>query len=50
MLVAIFGKSENWVYTGFGIYPICSRHAAEVLPLPRFYKNHKLEKKNLYEV
>ena len=35
MLVSIFGKNENWVYIGFGIYHICSRHAAKVLPLPR---------------
>ena len=38
-------KSENWVYTGFGICHISSRHAAKVLPLPRFFfQNHKLEK------
>ena len=32
MLVAIFGKSENWVYTGFGIV----LYAAVMLP--RFYR------------
>ena len=26
-------------------FPICSRHAAEVFPLPRFLPNPKLEKK-----
>ena len=40
MLVAIyiFGYSVNWMYIGFGIYTICSRHAAEVFPVLRLYQ------------
>ena len=42
----------KFVYTGFGIYPIRGRHAAEVLPLPRFYQilSWKKKEKFLYEV
>ena len=35
----------KFVYTGFGIYPIRSRHAVEVLPLPRFYQILSWKKK-----
>ena len=36
------------VYTGFGIYPIRSRHATEVLPLPRFYQILSWKKKEKF--
>ena len=41
-----------FVYTEFGIYPICSRHAAKVFPLPSFYQilSWKKKEKFLYEV
>ena len=44
------GIKCKFVYIGFGIYPIRSRHAAEVLPLPRFYQilSWKKKKKNKF--
>ena len=42
----------KFVYTRFGIYPIRSCHAVEVLPLPRFYQilSWKKKEKFLYKV
>ena len=36
------------MYVGFEIFPIRSRHAAEVLPLPRFYQILSWKKKEKF--
>ena len=36
------------MYVGFGIFPIRSRHATEVLLLPRFYQILSWKKKEIF--